>query len=141
MRGAYPYLKLHWYPHLSPIEAEIWDRFIGEFPTVYDSCDYDVKLGSIPDFVLEHPDAEMRAQAPLYQYKIDVIGYKDDQSDIIELKHAATMRALGQVKGYRDLHMRDFPAPVIPKCVVITDVLMPDMAHLAFAAGVQLVVV
>lgn len=141
MRGAYPYTKLHWYPHLSHEEAVIWDRFIEEFPTMYDSCDYDVKLGTIPDFVLEHPDEEMRKQGPLYQYKIDVIGYKDDQVDIIELKRAATMRALGQVKGYLALHVRDNPSPVEPKPVVITDVLMPDMQHLAFAADVQLVVV
>jgi len=141
MRGAYPYKKLSWFPDLSHIEAEIWGRFIDAFPDMYDSVDYCFHVGTIPPMVAAHPDSSMRAEKFLYQYEIDVVGYKGDQVDIIELKHAATMRALGQVNGYRELHMRDFPSSVIPKPVVITDVLMPDMGHLAFAAGVQLVVV
>lgn len=140
-RGKYPYQKLSWYPDLSPVEAEIWGRFIEAFPDMYDSVDYCVHIGTIPNHVRAHPDVAMQKEAPLYQYEIDVVGYKEDQVDIIELKHWATMRALGQVIGYSRLYQRDIDPLAEPKKVVITDRLLPDMDHLAFNMGVQLVVV
>lgn len=140
-RGKYKYEKLSWFPDLSQIEARIWERFIEQFPDMYDSVDYCFHLGTIPEHVLAHPEHSMRLEAPLYQYEIDVVGYKGDQVDIIELKHWATMRALGQVNGYRHLWQRDIDPTSNPKAVVITDLLTPDMDHLAFQADVQLVVV
>lgn len=141
MRGAYPYGKLSWFPDLSQVEARIWERFIEQFPNMYDSVDYCFHVGTIPTHVLAHPEQNMRQESPLYQYEIDVVGYKGDEVDIIELKHWATMRALGQVNGYAQLYQRDIDPASNPKRVLVTDRLMPDMEHLAFAAGVQLVIV
>ena len=137
----YPYGKRNWYPHMMPEDVAIWERFMQQFPDMYDSCEYDVKVGQPPEFVTGHDDEAMRAQAPLYQRKIDVVGYKGDQIDIIELKPRASTSALGQVNGYRHLYMRDYTPPETPKAVVITDQLLPEMDELAAAAGVQLVVV
>lgn len=141
MPPRYPYKQLNWYPHLSPDEAALWDRFIGQFPDMYDECSYDVKVGKAPPFVTENPDPAMQQQAPLYQYKIDVVGYKGDQTDVIELKKGATMRVFGQVNGYRQLYRRDVDPASDPKAIVVTDSLLPEMDELAIEAGVQIVVV
>lgn len=137
----YPYEQRYWYPHLSPAEAAIWHRFIKKYPDAYDQVAYDVKVGTIPDFVLNQDDPAIRKQANLYQYKIDVVGFKGDDIDVIELKQGATMRAIGQVKGYRKLYTRDVSASAKGKDIIITDVLMPDMDELAKEEGVELVVV
>jgi hypothetical protein len=83
----------------------------------------------------------MQKQAPLYQYKIDVVGFKDETIDLIELKQSATMRAIGQVNGYTRLYIRDFSPPEPPRQLIITDALMPEMTALAADAGVILIVV
>lgn len=137
----YPFAKRSWYPHMMPLDVAIWERFIDEFPDAYDYVQYDVKVGKAPEFVSEHEDEAMQKQASLYQRKIDVIGFKDGEIDIIELKPNAGTAALGQVNGYRHLYMRDYSPPETPKAVVITDRLLPEMGELAHLAGVQIVVV
>lgn len=136
-----PFEKRYWYPHMMPEDVAIWNRFLEQFPDAYDNVQYDVKVGKIPEFVEGHDDEAMRAQGTLYQRKIDVVGYKGDQIDIIELKPHASTSALGQVNGYRHLFMRDYSPPENPKAVIITDQLLPEMGELAHAAGVTIVVI
>lgn len=136
-----PYGPRSWYPHLSPAEAQIWGVFVAAYPDAYDEVAYDVKCGSVPEMVAEHEDEAIRAEAPLFQYKIDVVGFKDGRADIIELKQRATPRALGQVVSYAHLYERDVDPASRPRPVVITDEAMPDMPHLAARAGVRLIVV
>lgn len=137
----YPYEQRYWYPHLSPAEAAIWHKFVAANPDAYERVAYDVKVGTAPDFVLQHEDESIRKQASLYRYKIDVVGFKGNKVDIIELKQSATMRTIGQVKGYRKLYLRDIDANASGDDVIITDVLMPDMEDLTAAEGVKLKVV
>lgn len=141
MPQTYEYKKLNWYPHMGPADVVLWERFISQFPDAYDTVQYDVKIGTVPEFVAEHEDEAMRAQAPLYQRKIDVIGYKADQIDIIEVKPRGGLSAIGQVDGYRDIYMRDFSPPVMPKAILITDRTDVDTQHSAYAKDVQIVVV
>jgi hypothetical protein len=141
MQETFPYTKLASYPHMMPFDVAIWERFIEQFPDMYDHVSYDVKVGSIPEFVKNEPDVTHQAQAPLYQRKIDVVGYKADQIDIIEIKPRAGTSALGQVVGYKLLYQRDFTPPVEPKAIVLTDHADDDLGHVAASMGVQVVVV
>lgn len=138
---TYPYEQRYWYPHLSPAEAAIWHRFVLKNPDAYERVAYDVKVGTVPDFVLEQEDEAIRKQASLYRYKIDVVGFKGSQVDIIELKQGATMRAIGQVKGYRKLYKRDIDPASGGADIIITDVLLPDMDQLAEDENVRVIVV
>lgn len=141
MADVMPFGKRNWYPHMMPEDVAIWERFIEQFPDAYDHCQYDVLVGKAPDFVVNNPDPAMQKQANLYQYRIDVVGFKGDQIDIIELKPRAGTAVLGQINGYRHLYMRDYLPPETPKAVVITNELRPEMLELASVAGVTLVVV
>ena len=141
MPETFPFEKRHWYPHMMPYDVAIWERFIEQFPNAYDYVQYDVKVGSAPKHdTIVNPDTGGDS-INLYKKKIDVVAYKGDQIDIIELKPKAGPSALGQVQGYGILYKAEFSPPVEPKLVVITDQLGNDMGLLAHSMGVQLVVV
>ena len=141
LREPRKYEKLTWYPHLSPVEAAIWDRFIDSHPTEYGFVEYDVKIGPIPDFVADHEDAAMQKQAPLYQYKIDVIGHNTGVLDIIELKQRADFKTIGQVEGYCDLYIKEFSPTTKPRCVIIAEIVAPALVAHAASKGIQLYLV
>jgi len=141
MQQTYPFKIRYWYDHMMPRDVEVWERFVAAWPETYDTVQYDVKVGSIPDFVANAEDIGQRAQAPLYQRKIDVVAYKGDQLDIIEVKPEATMATIGQVLGYKMLYIRDFTPPVEPKAIIVTGKADADMISVAAMQGVTVVVV
>ena len=141
MVEVFPFEKRNWYPHMMPADVAIWERFIEKKPNAYDNVSYDVKVGSAPEFDTT-VNAESGGKAEdLYKKKIDVVGYKGAEIDIIELKPRAGQSALGQVKGYGQLYIRDYSPPEQPNLVLITDVLLPDMDFLAEAENIRLIVV
>jgi len=140
MLDTVPYGKRPFYPHMMPFDVVIWERFLEQFPNVYDHVSYDVKVGSLPSFdTMVSPETGGRADN-LYKKKIDVVAYKGDQIDIIELKPDAKASAIGQVKLYRRLFIQEFTPPVSPKMILITDRLNPDMQAFAVEEGVQIIV-
>lgn len=139
--SPFPFEKRSWYPHMAPADALIWERFIATHPDAYDWVEYDVKVGSVPDFVREHPDEAIRGQAPLYNRKIDVVGHLGAEIDIIELKPRAGLSSLGQVKGYVTLYRRDIEPSAKLNAVIITDELLPDMGDLAKSEHIGIIVV
>lgn len=141
MLDFFPYKKLTSYPHMMPEDVAIWERFIEKFPDAYDKVQYDLNVGKIPSFITDEPEEAQRKQAILYQRKIDVVGFKGTDIDVVELKPRAGTSSLGQVKGYVQLYIRDVNQASRPKPVVITDVFGLDMEALAFGAGVTLIVV
>lgn len=126
---------------MMPADVAIWERFIELHPDAYDFVEYDVKVGSVPEFVSDHPDEAMKKQAPLYEKKIDVLAYFRTEIDVIELKPRARMSTLGQVKGYVELYKRDREPLEKVNAVIITNELMPDMGELAKIEGVGMYIV
>ncbi len=141
MQEVFNYEKRYWYPHLTQDHITIWEKFITQFPNVYDYVQYDLEIGQVPEFVTSHPDKSMQGQANLYQRKIDVVGFKGDQIDLIEIKPHAGLSSLGQINGYKALYQRDFNPPVVPKAIVITDQTDQDTTHAAYAQNVTIIVV
>ena len=135
----YPYKKLNWYPHMMPADVAIWERFIDNFPYLYDSVEYDVHVGTVPAFVLEHDDKTMRGEIPLYKRKIDVVGHSELNLDIIELKPRAGMAAIGQIKGYTTLYERDMKPTKKPRGVIITDTADSDVKEIAKQEGIKII--
>lgn len=141
MPEIFNYEKRYKYPHMMPGDVEIWERFIEANPTAYDKVSYDVKVGSVPSFdtTVNH---ETGGNADnLYRRKIDVLGYKGEHIDVIELKPRAGTSAVGQVKGYGKLYEREYSAPSPVGLVIITNELLPDMTFLSESEGVRLIIV
>ena len=126
---------------MMPYDVAIWEKFIEQFPDAYDMVSYDVKVGSLPEFDTTVNDATGGRADDLYRRKIDVVGFKGDQVDIIEIGPNAGSGKLGQVMGYKNLYMKEYPSEIIPKAIVLTDALRPDMNFLAESMGCFMVVV
>jgi hypothetical protein len=109
MPGRFPYKLLAKYPHMKPEDIAVWERFIRAYPNLYVTCDYDVPCGQGAPQNPEHPENIQADGKILTQKKIDVIGYSNDATYIIEVKPIADARALGQILTYEKLYMADHP--------------------------------
>lgn len=123
-----PYKRLFRYPHLLPVDAHLWDRFIRFYPDYFDKVAYDIHLGKgvrTPDDF----DPKLRSLAVfLTQKRLDVLGVNGRDVTIIELKPYAGTTALGQLLTYQVLFYHQYPRLSVPQLMIITDMVQPDMA-------------
>lgn len=138
---TFSYEKRYWYPHMKPNDVAIWERFIANYPEAYDYCQYDVLVGSDPEFDTTVTPDTGGDEWKLYQKKIDVVGLKGEDITIIELKPKAGASAVGQIKMYRRLYIKDYSPAKAPDMVIITDEISPDTREFARDEGVKIIVV
>lgn len=139
MKGTYPFELRYHYPHMQPLDKEIWERFIITNPNYFEGCDYDVAVGSEPPFSTIVATETGGDAGVLYKKKIDVVGYKGDKKYIIELKPRADARAVGQVRNYASLYKRDVDKNTELKTMIITDATNRDL--LEFAVEMDTIVI
>jgi len=118
------------YPHMLPIEVEIWDRFAREHAEEWDRFDYDVHVGSIPELPADTPEHTLRLAEAVMRKRIDAVGWRGNQPYLFEVKPRAGMSALGQLLTYRTLFRRDVQRDPEPFLRVVTDSLAPDMKEI-----------
>ena len=75
MSGRLPYVTRRKYPHMIAEEAEIWGRFVDNYPGRFDSVDYDFRVGEGQQIELEFPENYGRMITMLTQHRIDVLGW------------------------------------------------------------------
>lgn len=137
MIETYKYEKRYWYPHMKPHDVEIWERFIDRNPEAYDNCQYDFWVGSLPSFdIVVNPESG-GDQEGNYRKKIDVVARKDGKIDIIEVKPDATASAVGQVKRYLMLYVKEQTPSATPQAVIVTDKMSQDDLDFATQEGVR----
>lgn len=136
-----PYGQRYWYDHMASGDVPLWERFMQQFPGVYSGVAYDVPVGGVPAHAEEPVVAGGANMAALYRRRIDAVGFKENQTDIIEVKPRASMSAIGQVLGYAHLYAQEHGDPQNVKAILVTDQADPDLASFAAAQGVLLVVV
>lgn len=137
----FAYGKRYNYPHMKPRDVAIWERFIDRYPDAYETCQYDFGLGDIPPFMEQTSSPQGQAMRELYRLKIDVLGFKGDTIDLIEVKPEAGTSSIGQVVGYVELYKRDMKPTKPVRAVIVTDTLKPNMDFLSQQANVTLIVV
>lgn len=141
MAKRYPVEKLHKYPHLMPEDIAIWERFLDLFSNLYDSVEYDVHVGVGLRDTSGLTEELVFAAVSLLQKRIDVVGHKGDNVDIIEVKPDAGISAIGQVLVYSILYKRDFSPKGRIRKVIVTDNLWPDNEYLFKRLGIDWYVV
>lgn len=122
-------------------EIGLIERFIDKFPDAYDEVIYSYPVGSPPPFDPIVNQATEGSADYLYRRKIDILGFKGNDIDILEVKKQAGTSAIGQVKGYRTLYVRDEKPNVKVGCKIITDIASKDLYDVAFAEDVKIIVV
>lgn len=141
MAESYKYEKRYWYPHMKPNDVDIWERFITTYPEYFDNCEYDVPVGSIPEFDTTVHNATGGKAELLYRKKIDVVGYKNEARTIVEIKPKAGTSSIGQILGYVELYKIEYPDRPIPAAMILTDAIMTDMQMLADKFNIKLIAI
>jgi len=109
------------YPHMIGEDVKIWNRYLKSNYKDFYSVDYDVHIGEgLP------PDpawsANIAAMAKtITQRRIDVVGYRDTQITICEVKFNPRIGVLGQLLGYKILYQQTFPNHPPPDLMLICD--------------------
>ncbi len=118
------------YPHMFPLDIAIWERFLVSYGADYANFSYDVKVGSGSPVAPGTPDNYARMQEILSKYRIDAVGFRSNNIDIIEVKPDAGTIAIGQVVTYVALYKRDLKPSLTIRGVIVTNRELPDMKNL-----------
>ena len=129
------------YPRLSQFDSEIWEQFIITHPSYYYKVAYDVLVGN--GAILQNDDLDEYEKDfnLLTRKRIDVVGYKMDQIDIIELKPRASSTALGQILNYTRLFKEEYKENIRIEPVIITNRSCSDDMKLFEMYSIELFVV
>lgn len=126
MPGKFNYEHRHKYPHLIGEDTEVWNRFILKYPDMFDTVDYDIKVGLGADTTPIEEQTSKEYWAELTKKRIDVIGYKNNFVTIVEVKKRASLLTLGQVLGYRYLYLREFPDALLARTLIVAAQISQD---------------
>ena len=116
------------YPHLLPIDAEVWRCHHKTIGQSYEQLDYDVRVGQGRD-PGEAFSTKIRNMAfALSCRRIDVVGHSPSGLDIIEVTHSAGLKAIGQLISYPILYSQTYPTnrslrPILVAGEIQTDIL------------------
>jgi len=140
MAGRFPFSTKKYYPHMVQEEAEIWDRFMMVNPKMFETVDYDFRVGRGEEY--SSPDAtEFTNMAKaLSQKRIDALCWVKEQPTIVEVKKRVSLATLGQVLGYLTLFVRDFPHIVVPGMLVICEKISFDDSEVMEKNDVEVIV-
>jgi hypothetical protein len=107
------------YPGMSEPESEILRRWLRKYGAEWELFGFNVRLG-LGQEPIDGLDANVaRAQTLLTQKRADLIVRRGDEHLILEVKWRAGLGVLGQLLGYRDLWMIEFPQLPEPRVGVI----------------------
>lgn len=120
-------IKNRFFPHMMPEEIPIWERYLADHESEYDTITYDVKVGT-PVTVPDEIDAKVADGARLLSMKrIDAIGWKMGVPTIIEVKLIIGMKAIGQIITYPILYAKQAARREIPDVLIVGEQLGTDM--------------
>ncbi len=122
-------------------DIPIWDRFVDAYPDLFDSVDYDWRVGEGVNPDPEWAENYQRMVKMLSQKRIDVVGWNDDQPTIVEVKSRVGLSALGQILGYKTLFIEEFPHFPIPEVLIVTESIGDDDKRILNKHGIPVIVV
>jgi len=129
------------YTQMFPGDVPLWERFLRLQGKEFRKFEYDVKVGRGIEAPPDWAEQYRKATRILSLKRIDVVGYKDNQVWIFEVKPDAGLSALGQLIGYRTLWLRERKEPPYVILALITDRLNEDERYLFEQHGIKLFLV
>jgi len=124
-----------------PLDREIWQRFLLKYEDEFEYFEYDVLCG--PKLRLERDDLPWMGDLTerLMSLRIDVLGYRENECWLIEVKPNAGLSALGQLMAYRFYLPENKYQGRELRCVIVTDYARHYMPPLDEAFQLERVVV
>lgn len=122
-----PMTRNHKYPHLLPDDIEVWEKFLVDYPDMFQVLDYDVRVGhGRPMPELKEPQLR-KCAVDLSQRRIDAVGHQRNSRTIIEITHTAGLKALGQMTAYPTLYKHKYPGSYQLKFLLVAGQLESDI--------------
>lgn len=140
-KGRFEYKLLSKYPHMKPADVGVWEKFVKTRKDFFYSVDYDFHVGEGAEFLPTGKKTPEERENRLYQRKIDVVGYKKDETWIIEVKPVADMATLGQILTYRALVAKSKEIKGKIRIVVLCNKIMNEMKDIYSKYNITVVVV
>lgn len=127
------------FKHLLPKERLLWRRFLEYHEKDYLKFEYDVRLGiGITDLKHIEPKLWNMVKA-LSKKRVDAIGIKERQIDLIEVKVRGGLSAVGQLLAYLYFYKAEYK-PVIPvHLILLTDFLDEDTRKVCRIYGIRVI--
>ncbi len=141
MNGRFPSILLYKYPRMSPKDVDIWKRFLMEHQDMFNSFDYDFPVGSGEDPGPKFEPNLRKDFIDLTKKRIDVVGYKNGEPTIIEIKPRASSTALGQLLTYKTLFIDSHPSFQTVPLMVITEFINTEDRTIFDSNNIQIFVV
>ncbi len=115
------------YPHLLQPDIDLWIRYLALHETEYLRFDYDVRIGKGRDPGNSEPKSIREMAIGLSQRRIDVVGYKPDQIQIIEITLLAGIKCIGQLETYPILYKETYNPDLPITTLLLTEKLEADI--------------
>lgn len=111
---------------MTPSHIPLWQEFLKLHGNKYNAFEYDVLVGEGTPPIEGIPEFAKKDWLDLTKKRIDVVGFRPDSIDIIEIKPRAGLSSLGQLLSYAQL-FRLTRNPKLPvRLVLVTNFLTPD---------------
>lgn len=101
------------YPHLLEPDIDLWLRFLDKYEDKYTTFDYDVRIGHGRDPGNSFSPVMRNMGIELSQRRIDVVAYKENEIEIIEITVSAGLKCIGQLETYPILYKSTYK-PFLP---------------------------
>lgn len=141
MAGQFNYEVRHKYPHLIGEDRDLWNRFIKKFPDKYETVDYDIKVGEGAETLKDWDQGKIDYWKNLTKKRIDVLAWKGNFAQIIEVKKRVGLYTLGQVLGYRFLYHRENPDTLLLPLLIVCSRIDKDDSDVLNHFGIKFTVV
>lgn len=137
----YPPISQEKYPHMFPLDQEVWERFLAKYGSMYIGFQYDITVGITSSEYGKLADPYKKDAAILSKLRIDAVGESPSNMDIIEVKPRGNMAGIGQLLTYKQ-HYIDEYKPVKPiRMVLVCADIDPNIIPLAEQNGIVYIVV
>jgi len=124
------------YPHMMPLDVEVWERFLDQYASLFLGFAYDVHVGTGMNPDPEWLPSIQRDAKRLTQYRIDVLAQTTQGLFVIEVKPRPAIGVLGQVLGYMTLFKADFNPSAAVYGAVVAQTIETDLRMLLTAQGI-----
>jgi len=129
------------YPHMFPLDQEVWEHFRAKFGGMYLGFQYDITCGMVSEKFGPLPPNYAKDAEILSKLRIDVVGESPENIDIIEVKPRGNMAAIGQLLTYKNHYIKEYQPTKPVRMVLVCAYIDPNIVELAENHGIVYIVV
>lgn len=121
-----PELSKSFFPHLLPIETEVWREFLAKWGDTFDRYEYDIHVGQGVQVGKKGENKYADNFATLTQKRIDAIGWNKKFPTLFEIREVGNLELIGKIEGYSILWEKMFPMENTPDLAIVCRRMGPD---------------